>query len=181
MQLWRPKFKLDGINSGSWYHCLPIRIYHWLGEGGCMAAVCEVVCYMEVRPGLSGLKMRWHFSEQRWEVKGVKTKTRNRWYNTDTRAKQAAMVWACVVKRRHWLGEEIIEYEVEGSRPRGRPKRTWKEVVQGDCQARNLNKEDAVDSGRWKKLIKIAWWSAWWVGGCFFWYRLTRVVPDKGP
>ena len=29
-----------------------------------------------------------------------------------------------------------------------------KEVVQKDCQARNLNKEDAMDSGRWKKLIK---------------------------
>jgi len=24
--------------------------------------VCEVVCYTEVRPGLSGKKMRWHFS-----------------------------------------------------------------------------------------------------------------------
>jgi len=24
----RPEFKLDGINSGSWYHCLPIRMYH---------------------------------------------------------------------------------------------------------------------------------------------------------
>ena len=22
MQLWRPEFKLDGINSGSWFHCL---------------------------------------------------------------------------------------------------------------------------------------------------------------
>jgi len=20
---------VDGINSGSWYHCLPIRICHW--------------------------------------------------------------------------------------------------------------------------------------------------------
>ena len=48
-----------------------------------------------------------------------------------------------------------IEYEVEGSRPRGRPKRTQKEVVQKDCQARNSNKEDAMDRGRWKKLIKI--------------------------
>jgi len=26
IQLWRPEFELDGINSGSWYHCLPIRI-----------------------------------------------------------------------------------------------------------------------------------------------------------
>jgi len=44
---------------------------------------------------------------------------------------------------------------VEGSRPRGRPKKTWKEVVQKDCQARNLNKEDAMDRGRRKKQIKI--------------------------
>ena len=28
MQLWRPEFELDGKNSGSWFHCLPIRIYH---------------------------------------------------------------------------------------------------------------------------------------------------------
>jgi len=48
-----------------------------------------------------------------------------------------------------------MEYEVEGSRPRGRPKRTWKEVMQKDCKARNLNKEDAMDRDRWKKLIKI--------------------------
>jgi len=48
-----------------------------------------------------------------------------------------------------------MEYEVEGSRPRGKPKRTWREVVQKDCQARNLIREDAMDHGRWKKLIKI--------------------------
>jgi len=47
-----------------------------------------------------------------------------------------------------------MEYEVEGSRPRGRPKRTWKEVVQKDCKARNLHKEAAIDRGRWTKLIK---------------------------
>ena len=53
-----------------------------------------------------------------------------------------------------WV-KKCMEYEVEGSRPRGRPKRTWREVVQKDCQARNLNREDAMDRGRWKKLIKI--------------------------
>jgi len=49
-----------------------------------------------------------------------------------------------------WV-KKCMEYEVEGSRPRGtgRPKRTWT-----DCQARNLNKEDAMDRGRWKKLMK---------------------------
>jgi len=29
MQLWRPELELDGINLGSCYCCLPIRIYHW--------------------------------------------------------------------------------------------------------------------------------------------------------
>ena len=53
-----------------------------------------------------------------------------------------------------WV-KKCMEYAVEGSRRRGRPKRTWREVVHKDCQARNLNKEDAVDRGRWKKLIKI--------------------------
>ena len=43
---------------------------------------------------------------------------------------------------------------MEGSRPRGRPKRTWTEVVQKDCQACKLDREDAMDRGRWKKLIK---------------------------
>jgi len=61
------------------------------------------------------------------------------------------------------------------------PKRTWTEVVQKDCQARSLNRVDAMDRGRWKKLIKTGWWSGWWVGECFFWYRLMQVIPDKGP
>ena len=52
MQPWRQEFELDGINSGSWYLYVPIRIYHRLGEGSCTVVVYEVVCYMEVRPGL---------------------------------------------------------------------------------------------------------------------------------
>ena len=42
------------------------------------------------------------------------------------------------------------------SRPRGRPKKTWKEVVREDCQARKLNKEDAMDRCKWRKVIKEA-------------------------
>jgi len=54
------------------------------------------------------------------------------------------MVWACAAKRRHYWVKKCMEYEVEASRPRGRPKRTWKEVVHKDCDAHNLNKEDAM-------------------------------------
>ena len=53
-----------------------------------------------------------------------------------------------------WM-KKCIEYEVDGSRPRDRPKRTWRDVVHKDSQARNLNREDAMDCSRWKKLIKV--------------------------
>jgi len=33
---------------------------------------------------------------------------------------------------------------------------TWKEVVHEDCQARKLNKEDAMDRCKWRKVIKEA-------------------------
>jgi len=44
-----------------------------------------------------------------------------------------------------WM-KRCMEYEVEGPRPRGRLKRTWREVVVKDCQARKLNTNDAIDS-----------------------------------
>ena len=52
-----------------------------------------------------------------------------------------------------WV-KKCMEYEVEGPRPRERPKRTWREVVTEDCQARKLNKDDATDHSKWSKLIK---------------------------
>jgi len=60
--------------------------------------------------------------------------------------------------RRRWCGhvlqkdddwvKKCMEYEVEGPRPRGRPTGTWREVVEKDCQARKLNKEDSADRSK---------------------------------
>ena len=52
-----------------------------------------------------------------------------------------------------WV-KKCMEYEVEGPRPRGRPKRTWRDVVREDCQACKMNKEDAIDHCKWRKMIK---------------------------
>jgi len=39
-----------------------------------------------------------------------------------------------------------------------------------------------MDSGRWNmEEADKDWMMIRMVGGCFFWYRLTRVVPDKRP
>jgi len=42
----------------------------------------------------------------------------------------------------------VFMYEVEGTRPRGRPNKTWREIVETDCRARGLNTEDAMDRSR---------------------------------
>ena len=45
-----------------------------------------------------------------------------------------------------------------------------------------MNRVDAVDRCKWRKMIKVVRWSGWvCVGECFFWYRPTRVVPDQRP
>ena len=53
-----------------------------------------------------------------------------------------------------WV-KKCMEYEVEGSRNRGRPKRTWLEVVQRDCQVHGLSRDDAMVRDRWRKLIRM--------------------------
>ena len=39
--------------------------------------------------------------------------------------------------------------------------------MQKDCQACNLNRKDAMDRGRWKKLIKIGYQDGGWVSVSF--------------
>jgi len=55
-----------------------------------------------------------------------------------------------------WV-KKCMEYEVEGPRP----KRTWREVIREDCQARKLNTEDAVDRSKWRKSINDVRCSGW--------------------
>jgi len=52
-----------------------------------------------------------------------------------------------------WV-KKCVEYEVEGARPKGRPQKTWREIVEKDCQARKLNREDAMDHRRWRMQIR---------------------------
>jgi len=46
-----------------------------------------------------------------------------------------------------------MEYEVEGARPRGRLKKTWRQTVEKDCKVHKLNREDDMDRNRWRKQI----------------------------
>ena len=92
------------------------------------------------------------------------------------------ITWASAAKRWWWLGEEMHGVWSRGPQTKRKTKEDWVEVVEKECQERTSNKEDAIDHSRWRKLIKDVRWSGWvWVGECFFWYRPTQAVPDKGP
>jgi len=70
------------------------------------------------------------------DIISVVQRNRLRWYGHVLRKEDNDWVKKC------------MEHEVEVSRPRGGPKGIWREVVQKDCQARKLNKEDAMDHSR---------------------------------
>jgi len=91
----------------------------------------------------------------RW-ICGIKLK--NRFRSKELRERLGIDDIALVLQqnRLHWYGhvlrkeddnlvKKCMEYKVKGPRPRGRPKRTWREAVKEDCQARKLNKDDAMD------------------------------------
>ena len=63
-------------------------------------------------------------------------------HNLGTTAKQAAKVWACAVKRTK-VGRRNVQYEVEDARPKGKENL---EIMEKDCQARKLNREDTIDN-----------------------------------
>ena len=52
-----------------------------------------------------------------------------------------------------WV-KECMQYEVQGIRPRVISKKTWREIVEKDCQAHKSNKEDAIDRKRWEEADK---------------------------
>jgi len=51
------------------------------------------------------------------------------------------------------LVKKCMEYKVEGTWPRGKPKKTWRDIVEKDCRAHGLNTEDAICHSRWRKQI----------------------------
>jgi len=60
-----------------------------------------------------------------------------RWHNLGTTAKQVVMVWACAAKWRHDWVKKWMVYEVEVARPRGRPKKIWREIVEKTVRHRH--------------------------------------------
>ena len=73
------------------------------------------------------------------DVVTVLQRNRLRWYGNVLRKDDNVWVKKC------------MDFVVDGVRPRGRPKRTWKKVVEGDMKSLKLRKEDELIRGRCRR------------------------------
>jgi len=79
MQPWRPESELDGINSGSWYHCLPIGMDISLIRRGRLYSSCVQSSMLHgsetwpVRKENEVALQRAEMRMVRWMCKGDKT------------------------------------------------------------------------------------------------------------
>ena len=71
----------------------------------------------------------------------VLSRTRLRWFGHVMRREETHIV------------RRAMNFEVEGRRPAGRPKKTWKQGVEEDMRRLNINEEMAGDRSQWRRLI----------------------------
>ena len=97
------------------------------------------MCGVKLQDRVPSKELRGRLELQ--DIISVLQRNRLRWYGHVLRKEDNDWVKKC------------MEYEVEGTRPRGRPKKTWREIVEKDCKARALNMEDTMCRSRWRKQI----------------------------
>ncbi|XGW19497.1 hypothetical protein V3C99_003389 [Haemonchus contortus] len=51
---------------------------------------------------------------------------------------------------------EAMEFEAQGKRPRGAPKKRWRDVIKKDLAETKVTAEDAVDRMKWRRLTRTA-------------------------
>ena len=63
--------------------------------------------------------------------------------------------WFGNVERREgeWV-KKCMELKVTGKVGRGRPKRTWREVIEKDISVVGLRRQDAMDRVKWRRGVK---------------------------
>uniref|UniRef100_A0A914VIZ3 Uncharacterized protein n=1 Tax=Plectus sambesii TaxID=2011161 RepID=A0A914VIZ3_9BILA len=74
------------------------------------------------------------------------------------KAQEHRLRWYGHVERRpdDHIGKIMQRMEVEGKRPRGRPKRRWMDTIRSDMTACGLMEQDTTNRDRWRSLIRKA-------------------------
>ena len=120
-----PELIENSVNINSYIYCLNISKVGWLALQRAEMRMVRWMCGVKLKDRLPSKELRERLGVD--DIALILQQNRLCWYGHVLR------------KDDDWV-KKCMEYEVGGSRPRGRPKRTWKEVVQEDCQACKLNK-----------------------------------------
>ncbi len=63
--------------------------------------------------------------------------------------------WFRHVRREEHILRQAVTFKVEGRRPPGRPKKTWRKVVEEDMRMMNIKEKMALDRQQWRRLISV--------------------------
>ena len=98
------------------------------------------MCRVSLRDKCSNEDLRQRMGIE--PASSVMRRSRLRWYGHVYRMKQDECV------------KRVLNFEVTGRRPRGRPKKTWDETLSTDRRLLGLKPEDALDRQFWRKIIR---------------------------
>ena len=112
---------------------------------------------IEKKISSSDQRMLRHMAHVKWEDRVPSEEVRRRCgvKNIVDIMRRSRLRWYGHVKRReedHVL-RRALEMEVEGARPRGRPKKTWKRCVEEDMRQINIREENVNNRREWQRLI----------------------------
>src|SRR5260221_13437717 len=99
-----------------------------------------ILCGVSLRDKITSVMLRERMGVEAIGV--VVKRNRLRWFGHVERNDDCDWVKGCTV------------LEVEGTRPRGRPKKKWMEVVKRDMKEMGLRREDALDRVEWQRRLK---------------------------
>ena len=96
-------------------------------------------------------------SRVRWQDRIINEEVRRRCgvENLEHRLRKMRLRWLGHVKRRDESSilRRVMELEVEGRKPVGRPKKTWSMVVEEGMRKLNIAEDMAEDRKQWRQLI----------------------------
>jgi hypothetical protein len=100
------------------------------------------MCGVSLSEKVPSVKLRERMGVE--SIKEVIRRNRLRWFGHVERKDDEDWVKRC------------ISFEVEGTKPRGRPRKTWMELVRNDMASKGLRRQDAQDRVRWRRGVNGA-------------------------
>ena len=102
-------------------------------------------------------RMLRYMTKVRWQDRITNEEIRERCGVEDLkdRMRRTRLRWFGHVKRREESNilKRVYDLDIGGRRPVGRPKKTWRKVVEEDMRTLNITEEAVEDRQRWKRLI----------------------------